>query len=58
MLPSLSLYQEYHGITHQDGGEIAEWSKALLFSEKINKNQKTYQVRPPAWANLKKNSPR
>ena len=33
---------------------MAEWSKALLEREKINEKPKRSQVRPPAWAILKK----
>ena len=35
------------------GGEVAEWSKALLVREKINEKTKRSLVQPPAWAILK-----
>ena len=38
----------------EDGGAVAEWSKALLLREKIHKNQKIPGSPPAAWANSKK----
>ena len=34
----------------REGGEVAEWSKALLSREKINEKPKRSQDRPLAWA--------
>ena len=34
-------------------GPVAEWSKAQLYGDKINKKGRRF-AQPPAWANLKK----
>ena len=40
------------------GGAVAEWSKALLLKEKINKSQKDHRFNPQPGQSLLKIQPR
>ena len=43
-------------LERRGGGTVAEWSEALLERNKINENQKRFQVRPPGRGNLQKDN--